>query len=96
MHKRFTDNSGALSLRIKRTTYKHCRDCSYRLEGVPKFLQAHYKRYHKDQEAVWLQYDDRPVHSCNSYFETYLSNPDTELMLKPNFKFPGGGGRLPA
>ena len=95
MNHRFTDNAGALSLRIKSTTYKHCRYCGYRLEGVLRFLQAHFKRYHQDQEAAWLQYDDRPVHYCYINFETYLSNPDTELEIKPNFRFQGGGP-LPA
>ena len=72
MHDRFTDNEGALSIRFGRTTYKHCRTCAYKLEGKPSRLKAHYKRYHQDQEAAWLQYDDRPVHCCYANFETYL------------------------
>ena len=95
MHHRFTDNEGALSIRIRGNTYKHCKACGFQLQCKPKRRAAHYKRYHKDQEAAWLQYDDRPVHCCYINFETYLSNPDTELEIKPNFRFQGGGP-LPA
>ena len=95
MHNRFKDNLGALSIRIKGRTYKYCGACGWRLECIEKRLEAHYKRYHKDQEAVWLQYDDRPIHCCYSNFETYLLNPDTDLKIKPNFRFLGGGP-LPA
>ena len=95
MHHRFKNNLGDLSIRMNGTTYKHCGACGLRLQGNDKRLEAHYKRYHKDQEAAWLQYDDRPVHCCYINFETYLSNPDTELEIKPNFRFLGGGP-LPA
>ena len=95
MHIRFKNNLDALSIRMNGTTYKHCGFCGWKLRGKDKRLEAHYKRYHKDQEAAWLQYDDRPVHCCYINFETYLSNPDTELEIKPNFRFQGGGP-LPA
>ena len=94
MHNRFTDNSNALSLRIKRTTYKHCRTCGYRLEGVPKFLQAHYKRYHSGQEPAWLGYGEQPAEGCYSNFEAYLANPDIELEVMPHIRH-AKGGRLP-
>ena len=72
MHIRFKNTLDALSIQMNGTTYKHCGACGLRLQGNYKRLEAHYKRYHKDQEAVWLQYDDRPVHCCYANFETYL------------------------
>ena len=91
MNNRFCNILDTLSIRVNGSLFKHCRACGYRLYGKHRELLAHYKRYHKDQEAAWLQYDDRPVHCCYINFETYLSNPDTELEIKPNFRFQGGG-----
>ena len=91
MHIRFKNFLDALSIRINGTTYKHCSFCGLRFRGEDKKLEAHYRRYHKDQEAAWLSFDDPPVHCCYSNFETYLQNPDTELRIKPNFRFSGGG-----
>ena len=91
MDNRFTENDGALSIRIDRKTFKFCRQCGHRLQGVPKRLANHYESFHRGEEAAWLQSCDLPVKSCYTNFEAYLENPDTKLIKKPTIKCSGAG-----
>ena len=68
MHIRFKDNLGALSIRVRDRTYKHCGACGYRLECIDNRLQAHFRRYHGGAEPAWLSYGDPPVNCCYSNF----------------------------
>ena len=94
MHKRFTENEGALSLRLKGKTYKYCYQCGFRLQGVPKRLANHYLSFHKGIEPAWLPYEEQPINCYANNFAAYLANPDTELQKKPLVKCGGAGRRL--
>ena len=87
MHDRFTVNEGALSIRIGRTTYKHCRACGFQMQCKPKRRVVHYRRWHGGQEPAWLGFDERPAEGCYANFEAYLANPDTELVLIGHIKY---------
>ena len=91
---RFTNILDTLSIRVNGSLFKHCRACGYRLYAKHRELAAHFKRYHRGQEPAWLGYDERPADSCYANFLTYLTNPDTELVLLPHIRHPGGG-RVP-
>ena len=91
MHDRFTENDGALCIRLDGRTFKHCRQCGLKLQGDKTYIQNHYKSFHRGEEAAWLQSGDLPVNSCYSNFEEYLECPDTKLIQKTSIKCSGAG-----
>ena len=91
MHSRFTENEGALSIRIRGNTYKHCQACGLQLRGDPKRRAAHYRRYHRGLDPAWLGFEEPPSKGCYANFETYLANPETKLVLKWHIRISGGG-----
>ena len=88
---RFKNNLDLLSIRINGTAYKYCQTCGYQLQGRPRTLAAHYRRYHTGQEPAWLGYDERPADGCYANFEAHRANPETRLVLLGHIKYPGGG-----
>ena len=98
---KFENVKGELALKIGKRPLKYCRICGESMISDASKLERHCLKQHPELDAKlfkkqgFLKYKELPENSKYSNFELYLKNMDTELKVKPLYKFnrPGRPGR---
>ena len=79
IHPSFKRYRNQITFRMKGKTYKHCRQCGYRIRCDGTYLIDHFKTFHECLEPEWLNYGEMPKSNWYTNLAAHFQNPDIEL-----------------